>query len=195
MKFELKKSSLQSKSFIVVVISAVTFLLLSNLAFSNYHLKQVLNSVEKTEEIMETYLSKESLYSTESSNCYRSEIVGRVYCGSELDDWVRDKVVIVANNSFTDLSVEKFKLNRINLFPFGSELNESVDAYNDHIDAWLNYYKDMRSCYDYSCYYKEKIKPDNISSTFRIAEEAFKNVIPIVDMFDSQVRIKEIFEN
>jgi hypothetical protein len=195
MKFELKKSSLQSKSFIVVAISVTLLLLLSNLAFSNYHLKQVLHSVDKSEEIMETYLAKVSLYSTERSDCYRSEIVGRVYCGSELDDWVRNKVVIVANNSFTDLSVEQFKFNRINLFPFGSELNESVDAYNEHIDIWLDYYKDMAGCSDYSCYYKEKMKPHNISSSFRIAEEAFKSVIPIVDMFDSQVRIKEIFKN
>ena len=195
MKFELKKSSLQSKSFIVVAIATVFLLLLSNLALSNYHLKQVLNSVDKTEEIMETYLTKVSLYSTERSDCYRSEIVGRVYCGSELDDWVRNKVVIVASNTYTDLSVEKFKFSRINLFPFGSELNESVDAYNDHIDAWLDYYKDMAGCSDYSCYYKEKMKPHNISSSFRIAEEAFKRVIPIVDMFDSEVRIKEVFKN
>ena len=195
MKFDLKKSNLQSKTFIVVVISAVTLLLLSNLAFSNYHLKQILTSVEKTEEIMETYSSKVSLYPTERSGCYRSEIVGRVYCGTELDDWVRDKVVIVASNSYTDLSVEQFKFNRINLFPFGSELNESVDAYNDHIDAWLDYYKGSGSCADYSCYYKETDKPYNIRSSFRIAEEAFKSVIPIIDMFDSQVRIKEVFKN
>lgn len=194
MKIDLKKSNLQSKSLIVVVISIVLLLLLSNLAFSNYHLKQVLNSVEKTEEIMETYLSKESLYSTERSDCYRSEIVGRVYCGSELDDWVRNKIVIVASNTYTDLSVEKYRFNRISLFPFGSELNESVDSYNDHIDAWLDYYKDMAGCSDYSCYYKEKMKPGNISSSFRIAEEAFKRVIPIVDMFGSQVRIKEVFK-
>jgi hypothetical protein len=195
MKIELKKSNLQSKSLIVVVISAVTFLLLSNLAFSNYHLKQILTSVEKTEEIMETYSSKLSLYPTERSGCYRSEIVGRVYCDTELDDWVRNKVVIVANNSYTDLSVEQFKFNRINIFPFGSELNESVDAYNDHIDAWLDYFKGSGSCADYSCYYKETNKPYNIRSSFRIAEEAFKSVIPIVDIFDSQVRIKEVFKN
>jgi hypothetical protein len=195
MTIDFKRINLNSKNLVILIISGVLALLVLNLAFSNYHLSQVLNSVEKTEEIMETHLDRERLFPTSNSNCYRSEIVGRVYCGSELNNWVTEKVLISAKNSYTDLSVEKYKLDRKSLLPFGSELNESVDAYRDHIDSWLDYYKTIGTCSDYACYYNENLKPKDISSSFRIAEEAFRSVIPLFDVLNSQARIDEVFKN
>ena len=98
---------------VLILISAVLTLLVLNLGFSNYYLKEILNSVEKTENIMEDFNARMRLTPTEKSNCFRSEIVGRVYCGTEINDWVDTKVNSNARLSRIDLEVETFKLNQI----------------------------------------------------------------------------------
>jgi hypothetical protein len=99
----------------------------------------VLNSVEKTEEIMETHLDRERLFPTSNSNCYRSEIVGRVYCGSELNNWVTEKVLISAKNSYTDLS-EKLEIimEKLSMLEMQKELgNLSEVEYQKKLKAQL----------------------------------------------------------
>jgi hypothetical protein len=180
---------------VLVLISGILTLLVLNLGFSNYYLKEILNSVEKTENIMEDFNARMRLTPTENSNCFRSEIVGRVYCGAELNDWVETKVDSNARLSRIDLEVETFKLNQIKLILFGNEFKSVIDKYTDHANAWLDYYKRVESCSDYNCYYSEGNKPNDISTTFRIAEVEFKSAIPLLDLFRSGGRLEAIFKN
>ena len=180
---------------VLILISAVLTLLVLNLGFSNYYLKEILNSVEKTENIMEDFKARMRLTPTEKSNCFRSEIVGRVYCGTEINDWVDTKVNSNARLSRIDLEVETFKLNQIKLILFGNEFKSAIDKYTDHANTWLDYYKRVESCSDYACYYSEISKPNDISTTFRIAEVEFKSTIPLLDLFRSGSRLEAIFKN
>jgi hypothetical protein len=180
---------------VLILISAVITLLVLNLGFSNYYLKEILNSVEKTENVMEDFKARVRLTATENSNCFRSEIVGRVYCGTEINDWVNTKVNSNARLSRIDLEVETFKLNQIKLILFGNEFKSAIDKYTDHANTWLDYYKRVESCSDYNCYYSEANKPNDISTTFRIAEVEFKSTIPLIDLFGSKSKLESIFEN
>jgi hypothetical protein len=121
--------------------------------------------------------------------------VGRVYCGSQLNDWVKTKVNSSASLSRIDLEVETFKLNQINLLLFGNEFKSAVEKYTDHANAWMDYYKRVESCSDYACYYSEITKPNDISTTFRIAELEFKSDIPLIDLFGSGDKLEAIFKN
>jgi hypothetical protein len=180
---------------VLILISAVLTLLVLNLGFSNYYLKEILNSVEKTEDTMLDFQASVRLTETETYGCFRSEIVGRVYCGSQLNDWVTTKVNSSARNSRIDVEVETFKLNQINLPLFGNEFKSAVEKYTDHADAWIDYYKRVGNCTDYACYYSEIRKPNDISTTFRIAELEFKSGMPLIDFFGSGDRLEAIFEN
>jgi hypothetical protein len=180
---------------VLVLISAVLTLLVLNLGFSNYYLKEILNSVEKTEDIMGDFNARMRLTQTENANCFRSEIVGRVYCGTEINDWVNTKVNSNARLSRIDLEVETFKLNEIKLILFGNEFKSAIDKYTDHANTWLDYYKRVESCSDYNCYYSELNKPNDISTTFRIAEVEFKSAIPLIDLFGSKSRLEAIFKD
>ena len=180
---------------VLIVISVVLTSLVLNLGFSNYYLKEILNSVEKTEDTMQDFQARMRLTQTENANCFRSEIVGRVYCGTEINDWVNTKVNLNARLSRIDLEVETFKLNELKLTLFGNEFKSVIDKYTDHANTWLDYYKRVESCSDYNCYYSEVNKPNDISTTFRIAEIEFRSAIPLIDLFGSKSRIEAIFEN
>jgi hypothetical protein len=118
-----------------------------------------------------------------------------VYCGSEINDWVSNKVNSNSRQSRIDLEVETFKANEIKLILFGNEFKTVIDKYSDHVNAWTDYLERLESCSDYNCYYSEVNKPNDISTTFRIAEIAFRSAIPLIDLFRSTSRIDAIFEN
>jgi hypothetical protein len=42
---------------------------------------------------------------------------------------------------------------------------------------------------------RENDKPNEITPTFRIAEEAFKRVVPIIDLVDAEQRITDEFRD
>lgn len=180
---------------IIILTTLVLLISILNLGFSNYHLKSLLNSVEKTEEIMLNLKNRLVLNETADSRCFRSENVGRVYCGLELNDWVRDKVSFYAEQSRTNLEVEIFKLNQINVLFFGNELNPTIQEYTNHANAWIDYLERLEGCSDYSCFYSQYQKPNSISSTFKVAEIEFRSVIPVLDLFQSENRIDLIFRD
>ena len=180
---------------VLILISAILSLFILNLGFSNYHLNEILNSVEKTESIMEDFNARLRLTKTDKYNCFRSENVGRVYCGDGVNDWVKNTVKKNAYQSRIDLEVETFKLNQIKLFIFGNEFKTTLLKYTDHANSWLDYYKRVEGCSDYACYDSEISKPNNISTTFGVAEVEFRSVIPSIDLLDSRSRIEAVFEN
>ena len=186
-------NSLRKKFLILIVIIISTFIL--DLGFSNKYLTEILSSVEKTEAIMEDFSASVRLRETGRPGCFGSENVGRVYCGSDIDNWVRDKVYPNAKKSRIDLEVETFKLNQIRTGFLGNEFEGALQTYTKHANAWLDYLKGIEKCLDYSCYYAEVYKPNDISTTFRVAEAGFSSVIPLIDFFDSERRIKDIFKN
>lgn len=186
-------NSMRKKSLIVIAILISAFIL--DLGLSNKYLKEILSSVEKTEAIMEDFSASVRLRETARPGCFGSENVGRVYCGSDIDNWVRDKVFPNAEKSRINLEVETFKLNKVRTGFLGNEFEEALQTYTKHANAWLDYLKRIQKCRDYSCYYTEATKPNDISSTFRVAEIGFISVIPVIDIFDSERRIKEIFKN
>jgi hypothetical protein len=178
-------------SFVLIVIT----LLILNLGFSNYYLNKILNSVERTEKIMGDYNTRTRQTDTENPNCFRSEIVGRTYCGTEWNDWVKEKVYPNAIRSRIDLEVEVFKLNQIKPILFGNEFRMAIEKYTDHANAWLDLFKRVEGCSDYNCYFSEAKKPNEITTTFLIAEIKLKSVVPPIDLFKSKSRLNVIFEN
>ena len=55
----------------------------------------------------------------------------------------------------------------------GNEFEEVLQTYTKHANAWLDYLKGIEKCRDYSCFYAEVTKPNDIGTTFRVAEAGF----------------------
>jgi hypothetical protein len=156
--------------------AAVVSLGVLNVGLSNYYLSQILNSIESSEAIMEKAKKDFSQKYPPSSN---DEILNR------LRKIVRD--------SRTELILENYKLININVNVMGSEFKPAIKAFTEHSDSWVDWYERIEACSEVDCLSRELQKPNTISATFRIAEEAFKQVVPIIDLVDARQRIADEF--
>jgi len=179
---------------LIALAVALSTLVVLNLVISNLHLRTILDSVEVTENVMVDYKRQTKLSRSENVGCIRSEVSGREYCGTEINEWVTDTVKPSARASRIDLEVASFRLERINTIFFGLEFETVVNEYLSHTEAWLDYLERLESCNDWKCFYTEEVRPNAISATFRVSEIEFLSAIPIIDIFQSKKRVDKIFE-
>ena len=144
---------------------------------------------------MQDYQNRVRLTVADNPNCYRQEIVGRLYCKNKIDLWVKNVAVPAALNAKEKLEVEDFFFSSTRPFPFGGEFNKTIDAYALHLNAWERYLERAGACADYSCYDRSVIDPNAIDTSFYIAERAFYSVIPKPDLVGSKNRIEKIFKD
>jgi len=181
---------------IVIVTPLVLVVALLNYGFSSWHLKQILNTVEKTEAILVDYNERVIFTSTGKPNCFRSgRIVGRVYCGTEIDLWVKNVVVPAALSAKEKSEVEDFFFSSTQPFPFGGEFNQTIAVYARHLKAWGKYLEELSVCQTIDCYDKNTQKENDITISFKIAEREFYSVIPKPDLVGSKKRIEKIFKD
>ncbi|CAN2175104.1 hypothetical protein MCEMRE26_00147 [Candidatus Nanopelagicaceae bacterium] len=168
---------------------------LANNIFSNYHLKSVLSLVKNSEDAMSSFNNSMTLTKT-SDNCVRAgKRIGRVYCGLELNEWVTSKLAPSSEKLKTELEWQSYSLSTVEPFPFGGEFAEPIARYRDHMKAWIKQLSALENCETVSCASKALDERSEISSTFRIAEIAFENVLPTPSYFGNHSTIKKLFKN
>ena len=181
-------------TFIFIPISLVVSI--SNIAFSNFHLSALLTEIEKSEDIMNDLNDSVRLNLVENTggNCLRIGVVGQMYCGiSEWNKLTRDVISDRFLNAKAELQLQGFIIGDREQFPFGGEFEKPKQAYRQHVKAWIEYSSRAGSCEDYRCLLKQANKPDNIKSTFLIANRTLLDVVPIIDFKGSKKRINKIF--
>lgn len=167
-----------SKLQLVSIFTAILVLLgLLNIGISNFYLEKILVSIESSESIMENATEK----------------LNREY--SNIDEYkVVERVKRVSSEARSELIIENYRLKSINVNFMGTEFKPAIQAFTDHSNAWVNWYERLESCTTRDCLLREIDKPNEITPTFRIAEEAFKRVIPIIDLVNAQDRIDDEFK-
>ena len=158
---------------LALIISVVIFSV--DIAMSNIYMNKIIKITESTEKVMES-----SIKNLPKFDSFPFKII---------------QVRNVVSQSRTELEVEMYKLNRINLLFFGNEFRDVIDAYSDHADAWIDFYKRAEGCIDYNCYVTEVRKPTQISPTFEIAKVAYLEATPIIDIHNLERRVNIIFAN
>ena len=159
--------------FIAIVVSLGVF----NVGLSNFYLGKILVSIESSESIMEN--SNEKL-KREYSNIEEYKVV--------------ERVKRILSEARSELIIENYRLKSINVNLMGTEFKPAIKAFTDHSNAWVDWYERLESCTTRDCLSREIDKPNEISPTFRIAEEAFKRVVPIIDLVNAQDRIADEFK-
>jgi hypothetical protein len=160
--------------FIAIVVSLGVF----NIGLSNFYLGKILVSIESSESIMENANEK---LKREYSNIEEYKVV--------------ERVKRILSEARSELIIENYRLKSINLNLMGTEFKPAIKAFTDHSNAWVNWYERLESCTTRDCLLREIDKPNEITPTFRIAEEAFKRVIPIIDLVNAQDRIDDEFRD
>ena len=159
--------------FIAIVVSLGVF----NVGLSNFYLGKILVSIESSESIMENANEK---LRREYSNIEEYKVV--------------ERVKRILSEARSELIIENYRLKSINVNLMGTEFKPAIKAFTDHSNAWVDWYERLESCTTRDCLSREIDKPNEISPTFRIAEEAFKRVVPIIDLVNAQDRIADEFK-
>ena len=159
--------------FIAIVVSLGVF----NVGLSNFYLGKILVSIESSESIMENANDK---LKREYSNIEEYKVV--------------ERVKRILSEARSELIIENYRLKSINVNLMGTEFKPAIKAFTDHSNAWVDWYERLESCTTRDCLLREIDKPNEISPTFRIAEEAFKRVVPIIDLVNAQARIADEFK-
>ena len=159
--------------FIAIVVSLGVF----NVGLSNFYLGKILVSIESSESIMENTNEK---LKREYSNIEEYKVV--------------ERVKRILSEARSELIIENYRLKSINVNLMGTEFKPAIEAFTDHSNAWVDWYERLESCTTRDCLSREIDKPNEISPTFRIAEEAFKRVVPIIDLVNAQDRIADEFK-
>ena len=159
--------------FIAIVVSLGVF----NVGLSNFYLGKILVSIESSESIMENANEK---LKREYSNIEEYKVV--------------ERVKRILSEARSELIIENYRLKSINVNLMGTEFKPAIKAFTDHSNAWVDWYERLESCTTRDCLSREIDKPNEISPTFRIAEEAFKRVVPIIDLVNAQDRIADEFK-
>ena len=177
MKLKAFLRSLSKLQLAAIFIAILVSLGVINIGLSNFYLGKILVSIESSESIMENVTEK---LRREYSNIEEYKVVERVKRAS--------------SEARTELIIENYRLKSINVNLMGTEFKPAIQAFTDHSNAWVNWYERLESCTTRDCLLREIDKPNEISPTFRIAEEAFKRVVPIIDLVNAQDRIADEFK-
>ena len=177
MKLKAFLRSLSKLQLAAIFIAILVSLGVINIGLSNFYLGKILVSIESSESIMENVTEK---LRREYSNIEEYKVVERVKRAS--------------SEARTELIIENYRLKSINVNLMGTEFKPAIQAFTDHSNAWVNWYERLESCTTRDCLLQEIDKPNDITPTFKIAEEAFKRVIPIIDLVNAQDRIAEAFK-
>jgi len=178
MKLKISLKNFSKLQLAAVLIAILVSLGIINIGLSNFYLGKILVSIESSESTMEN----------------ANERLSREY--SNIDEYqVVERVKRVSSEARSELIIENYRLKSINVNVMGTEFKPAIQAFTDHSNAWVNWYERLESCTTRDCLSREIDKPNEISPTFRIAEEAFKRVIPIIDLVNAQDRIDDEFRN
>jgi len=170
-------SSLSKLQLAVVFIAILVSLGVINIGLSNFYLGKILDSIESSESIMENATDK---LSREYSNIDEYKVV--------------ERVKRVSSEARSELIIENYRLKSINVNFMGTEFKSARQAFTDHSNAWVNWYERLENCTTRDCLLREIDKPNEITPTFRISEEAFKRVIPVIDLVNAKARIADVFK-
>lgn len=183
------------KGIIIWSLIIGTPLYLANNIFSNYHLHKILDLVENSEKAMIAFNDSIDLTQT-SESCWRAgKRIGRIYCGSQLNDWVKSRLAPSSEKLKTELEWQSYNLSTVQPFPFGGEFREPIARYRDHMKAWIKQLSILESCETLICASTATQADNQIKSSFRIAETAFQKALPIPSYLDNRGTIKKIFKN
>jgi hypothetical protein len=177
MKLKAFLSSLSKLQLALIFIGILVSLGVINIGLSNFYLGKILVSIESSESIMENANEK---LKREYSNIAEYKVVERVKG--------------ILSEARSELIIENYRLKSINVNLMGTEFKPAIKAFTDHSNAWVNWYERLESCATRDCLLREIDKPNEITPTFRIAEEAFKRIIPIIDLVNAQDRIADEFK-
>ena len=177
MKLKAFLSSLSKLQLAAIFIAILVSLGVINIGLSNFYLGKILVSIESSEEIMEKASKDLSQKWPLSSN-----------------DEILNRLRKTLSASRTELILENYKLININVNVMGTEFKPAIKAFTEHSDSWVDWYERLEACREVDCLSRELQKPNTISATFRIAEEAFKQVIPIIDLVNARQRIADEFK-
>ena len=177
MKLKAYLSSLSKLQLAAICIAILVSLGVFNVGLSNFYLGKILVSIESSESIMENTNEK---LKREYSNIEEYKVV--------------ERVKRILSEARSELIIENYRLKSINVNLMGTEFKPAIKAFTDHSNAWVDWYERLESCTTRDCLLREIDKPNEISPTFRIAEEAFKRVIPIIDLVNAQDRIADEFK-
>lgn len=177
MKLKVFLRSLSKLQLAAIFIAIVVSLGVFNIGLSNFYLGKILVSIESSESIMENANKK---LKREYSNIEEYKVV--------------ERVKRILSEARSELIIENYRLKSINVNLMGSEFKPAIKAFTDHSNAWVDWYERLESCTTRDCLSREIDKPNEISPTFRIAEEAFNRVIPIIDLVNAQDRIADEFK-
>ena len=178
MKLKAFLSSLGKFQLAAIFIAILVSLGVINIGLSNFYLGKILVSIESSESIMENANEK---LKREYSNIAEYKVVERVKG--------------ILSEARSELIIENYRLKSINVNLMGTEFKPAIKAFTDHSNAWVNWYERLESCATRDCLLREIDKPNEITPTFRIAEEAFKRVIPIIDLVNAQDRFDDEFRD
>jgi hypothetical protein len=178
MKIKTFLTNLNKLQLTAIFVAIFLFLGVINTGLSNYYLGKILDSIESSENIMEN--ANEGL-KQELSNIDEYKIV--------------ERVKNISSEARSELIIENYRLKSINVNLMGTEFKPAIQAFTDHSNAWVNWYERLESCTTRDCLLREIDKPNEITPTFRIAEEAFQQVIPIIDLVNAERRIADEFRD
>jgi hypothetical protein len=178
MKLKAFLKSLSKLQLAAIFIAILVSLGVINIGLSNFYLGKILVSIENSESIMENANQK---LKREYSNIEEYKVVERIRG--------------ILSEARSELIIENYRLKSINMNLMGTEFKPAIKAFTDHSNAWVNWYERLESCTTRDCLLRENDKPNEITPTFRIAEEAFKRVVPIIDLVDAEQRITDEFRD
>jgi hypothetical protein len=178
MKSKAYLRSLSKLQLAAIGIAILVSLGVFNIGLSNFYLGKILVSIESSESIMENANEK---FKQEYSNLEEYKVV--------------ERVKRTLSEARSELIIENYRLKSINVNLMGTEFKPAIKAFTDHSNAWVNWYERLESCTTRDCLLREIDKPNEISPTFRIAEEAFKRVVPIIDLVNADQRIANEFRD
>jgi hypothetical protein len=177
MKVKAFLSSLSKLQIAAIFIAIGVSLGVINIGLSNFYLGKILVSIESSESIMENANEK-----------LKQEF-------SDIEEYkVVERVKNILSEARSELIIENYRLKSINVNLMGTEFKPAIKAFTDHSNAWVNWYERLENCTTRDCLLRESDKPNEITPTFRIAEEAFQQVIPIIDLVKARQRIADEFK-
>lgn len=178
----------------VLLIPLLLLVFIADNAVSTYRLQSVLNLVSTTEMEMNDYKDTVTLKPIENTNCATAGMLSRQYCLGDLDSYVSGVLAPNSEKLRVSLEVNSYKVNQFRTFPFGGEFKKPLLAYDKHLQAWIDVLGRRQSCTTTNCVLELDSEPNDIASTFRIAEELFLQLKPRLDLFELGKQIDSIFE-
>ena len=169
---------------VALVVVAVLLLVVLDWWQRNREMGQLLDAVEHSEKAMNTVAhSFESvkINTLVAEACRLSLQDSRCQTGqAEFENQVESK----ASEGAAAIRTDGAEVGHVGVFPWHGALKEARSAYVDHNDAWVTFYKQVAANG-----FESKSNSVDIDATFRIAENRFRDAVPVWARFNVPARI------